>query len=322
MEIKDVTGLGELGSKVIDAVQSATGVLYEPTKLKKIAAAKREIFDENMEKVTEFANNGIMVSIVNGELAFDSAENKEFLQRTQVRMIQQELYKQNNIESVVAMAYDELENDNDVSSEPVDNNWIHRFFESVGGVSSEELQKIWSKILSREIKSPGVVSLRTLDVLKNMSSDEAKLFDKMGQYVIDFEDSKFIFSGERYISDKLSIIEILQLKDIGILSSHDDVKLRLPRLTDEKMNKSLFTDKLGIIIHLDQYEFFSIDIFKLTTVGIELYNALCDKTNEESNLLEMASCLNRDTDVKISAHEISRNELGTIFYDTKDLLED
>ena len=41
-----------------------------------------------------------------------------------------------------------------------------RFFDAVGNVSNEELQKLWGKVLAGEMQQPGSCSLRTMEVIR------------------------------------------------------------------------------------------------------------------------------------------------------------
>lgn len=66
----------------------------------------------------------------------------------------------------------------EVSDEPVEPGWYARFFDGVKDISDEDLQKFWGKLLAGEIARPGRFSLRTLDVLRNISIAEAHLFER------------------------------------------------------------------------------------------------------------------------------------------------
>ncbi|MBQ3558040.1 MAG: DUF2806 domain-containing protein [Agathobacter sp.] len=57
-----------------------------------------------------------------------------------------------------------------------DFDWFLRFFESAGNISNGDMQELWARVLNGEMKQKGTFSLRTLEILKNMSADEAKLF--------------------------------------------------------------------------------------------------------------------------------------------------
>ena len=73
-----------------------------------------------------------------------------------------------NIRSVVESAAEEL-GDQEVPDHEPDHDWTARFFDCVQDVSSEHMQKLWAKVLSGEVESPGRTSLRTLDTLRNMA---------------------------------------------------------------------------------------------------------------------------------------------------------
>ena len=87
----------------------------------------------------------------------------------------QEEKRQANIGSVVAQAAQEL-GDREVEDHQVDHDWTARFFTDVQDVSSEEMQRLWAKILAGEVQRPGSTSFRTLSILKNLDRKTAILF--------------------------------------------------------------------------------------------------------------------------------------------------
>ena len=88
-----------------------------------------------------------------------------------------------NIMSVVHEAGGLL-GDKEVPNKPVDPDWSARFFSDVKDVSSAELRTIWARILAGEVETPGRASLRTLDVLKNMTQEDAKMFERFACYLV------------------------------------------------------------------------------------------------------------------------------------------
>ena len=80
----------------------------------------------------------------------------------------QERKRQVNITSAVREAAADLSHKEVPAHEP-DPDWTARFFDGVQDVSSEDMRKIWAKILSGEVEVPGRTSLRTLSILKDMS---------------------------------------------------------------------------------------------------------------------------------------------------------
>ena len=101
-------------------------------------------------------------------------------ERTDARLNFQEEKRQHNIESVAWQAAHKLPEN--VSEEEVNPDWIARFFESVKDVSDETMQSLWSSALAGEVATPGQTSLRTLDVLKNLSQQDAQEFERVLQF--------------------------------------------------------------------------------------------------------------------------------------------
>lgn len=62
--------------------------------------------------------------------------------------------------------------------------WIMRFFDAVGNISNENLQLLWGKVLADEIEKTKSCSLRTLDMIRNMYSEEARTFSVLCRYVM------------------------------------------------------------------------------------------------------------------------------------------
>lgn len=54
--------------------------------------------------------------------------------------------------------------------------WRERFLEGAGCVSNEGGVELWARILAREGRKPGSFSLRTLSVLRDLSSEDARAF--------------------------------------------------------------------------------------------------------------------------------------------------
>lgn len=150
----------------------------------------------------------------------------------------QERKRYANIASVVENVAEELGEKEVVDHEP-DHDWTARFFDCVQDVSSEHMQKLWAKVLSGEVETPGRTSLRTLDTLRNMTKRDAELFEGIAGYVIEGE---FIFYN-REVENRhriLSSYNLVYLEDCGLMNivpslaksiiwkDDDDNELELP----------------------------------------------------------------------------------------------
>lgn len=169
-------------NKLIDTARRACGKLYEPIYTKKMADAKAY----EARKVAEVLRESSDIPIVydKGDITMDTTEFEELAKRAQSRMAYQELVKQGNIESVIANAYELLEGESPVTGEPVNSDWIIRFFNSVEDISDEQMQKFWGELLAGEIKQPNTFSLRTLEVLKNLTPHEADVFSLIAPFIL------------------------------------------------------------------------------------------------------------------------------------------
>ena len=131
----------------------------------------------------------------------------------------QEKKRQANIASVVGEAAANLRDKEVPDCEP-DPDWTARFFDCVQDVSSEDMQKIWAKILSGEVESPGRTSLRTLSILRNMSQGDARTFSEIMPYQINgFIHSNFYMES----SGDLRGFSLIVLEELGFLFERSSV---------------------------------------------------------------------------------------------------
>ena len=122
-----------------------------------------------------------------------------------------------NIKTIAGHAAEEL-GDTEVPDHDPDPDWVARFFDGAQDVSSEELQKLWGKILAGEIKSPGQTSLRTLSILRNMTQQEAKDFLALMRFRIG---SVIFDDGAQKVLSNFSSL-MIDFSHIGLLSGFGD----------------------------------------------------------------------------------------------------
>lgn len=102
----------------------------------------------------------------------------EIADRVRQRIQFQEEKRQENIESVVSQAAEQL-GDKKVADEEPDHDWTARFFNHVQDVSSKEMQTLWARVLSGEVERKGSTSVRTLEILRNLDQATAELFRRL-----------------------------------------------------------------------------------------------------------------------------------------------
>ena len=120
-----------------------------------------------------------------------------------------------NARAVLEGAADEL-GDKEVDNHDPDPDWTARFFDYIQDVSSEDMQKIWAKILAGEVESPGRTSLRTLDTLRNMTQIDAEMFRDICPLIIG--DGVVFYNDSVKNLSAVSLRNVLHLQDCGLLS--------------------------------------------------------------------------------------------------------
>ena len=174
-----------------------------------------------------------------------------------------------NIRSVVESAAEDLR-DKEVPDIEPDHDWTARFFDCVQDVSSEHMQKIWAKVLSGEVESPGRTSLRTLDALRNMTQRDAEFFERIAPYVIDNE---FVFCDRALIEkhDSLRYPKLLHLEESGLLNIAPGLISTITWGARTTMPVPYGGGDLLISVGRDCGVKLDIPAFMLTTAGKELF---------------------------------------------------
>ncbi|MDE2698701.1 MAG: DUF2806 domain-containing protein [Gemmatimonadota bacterium] len=164
------------------------------------------------------------------------------------QMIEFQSYKRMaNTSAVIEDAAEDLA-DKEVSDHEPDPDWTTRFFDCVKDVSSEDMQKLWARILSGEVESPGRTSLRTLDILRNMTVSDARMFQTLCTFMMR---NDFVFYDDS-VKDINGLIYnvLLHLQDCGLVSIGPQLQITL-NFTDEG-SIVLFGQNSTLLINSEQ----------------------------------------------------------------------
>lgn len=226
LEIKDLAGLSEPLKKLIEVISQGVGAIYKPFLIKKTADAKAYEIKKIAQAIKESQTNIKEIEYSQDKLSLKSIDQQQIskepdiIERTHSRIEYQEATRQENIEDITQKAASFLEEEQTVSEEKVDEDWTKRFFSYAQDVSNEEMQDLWARILSGEIKRPKSFSLRTLELIRNLSKSEAEVFNKAAKLRIYSHNSPFIFRGndnDFLHSNSLTFEDRLLLVELGIL---------------------------------------------------------------------------------------------------------
>lgn len=190
-----------------------------------------------------------------------------------------------NIKKVVDEAADILADKKVADHEP-DPDWTARFFNSVQDISSEDMQKIWGKILAGEVERPGKTSLRTMDILRNMTKKDAELFKKISAFVLG---NGFIFyervSTNSYMN--MNYDNILHLQNCGLINAGS---LLESKILWENRTKITFKYQKNLLEVPKKpnstEEALNIPALWLTEAGEELFSVVHNSATEQIEYLQ------------------------------------
>ena len=227
-----------------------------------------------------------------------SLETLSLRRRAGTRLLHMEEQRQQNIETVASQAAQKLPEN--VSEEPVNLDWIARFFESVKDISDETMQSLWSSILAGEVELPGRTSFRTMDVLKNLSQKDAELFNRLA--------SRSLFGGNFFkgvvyypVMDDMSTSEFIlpysgkiNLEECGLIHHELDLGVRFSNMNPVRVTCG------GFLFEIAQQEnihsIVRIPIIQLTRPGREIAQFIPVRTMpfpDSGYIRKLTRCLER-----------------------------
>jgi uncharacterized repeat protein (TIGR03899 family) len=305
--------------KLIDVISKAIGTLYKPRAIRREADAK-----------------AYEIEIIERAKARALAEGKEIDADTnykiQERLLHKEMERQQNIDKVVEIAAEQLSQDTTISDDPVDKDWSVRFFDIVQDISNQEMQGLWGRILAGETKKPSSFSLRTLELLRNLSKEEAECFIKFGQLSIETPNNVVLlsFSNEKLLKEKyhLQFNERLLLEELGLLAAND-LQLTLESPPGKKAKISFTMGDTVVVVEAEENTpKNSVDILAFTQIGKELLKLI--EIKPELDYIQLFASKLRQKGVKIWYAKILRDENSQVSFSpyeevprtTEELLKD
>lgn len=208
--------------------------------------------------------------------------NNEIQSRRDVREI-------SNIVSAYSFAINELKKLPGVDGENLDPDWATAFYDSAKDSSDEEIQVLWGKILAGEIAHHGKFYKRTLSILKNMESEEAKHFVELVPLLITKETvPEFIFQNNEFFQYN----DLQTLMDCGIVNSSDGL-YTYTGLDQVKLPGFKLVSKNYDVKELQ------LEGFALTDAGLQLCQLIECNYADENYVKQLADRLSRRNNKEI-----------------------
>lgn len=233
VDFKDIAGLSEPLKRLVEVIAEGIGGISRPLLTRKNADAKAYEIRTIAQAIADSQKLLGPVRYEDGSVLVESSvsEKTQLLpdaaleQRVITRMAYQETKRQSNIEHITQHAADELHDEQKIGPEKPDSDWTTRFFRLAEDITTDQMQMLWGKVLAGEIRRPGSYSLRALDLLKNITQQEAEMFVKVGKIAFATGNKTFIPNPDhgKYLEEQfgLKFTDFLLLREIDLLVAND-----------------------------------------------------------------------------------------------------
>ena len=245
------------------------------------------------------------------------AENAAALARLQGEeqlanyMLAREKRKMNNTISVVDLAQTQFTEGEQASDEPVNSDWLNRFFSIVEEVSDKDMQQLWARILAGEVKRPKSYSLRTLELLKNISPKEAEVINLASGYLIE---DQLLCTGD---SLGANAIICSKMDELGIICG-EQMAYSYFANAGEIRNIVIGNNAYCLRVHTNALLQVPIRCYQITTVGREIFSLT--NTDSLKFVLKLAKHFNTESVSKVELFKIIKRGDAKYVLSKEDLL--
>ncbi len=193
---------------LIHKISDATGVLYEPRRIRHKAKAESEA------AITS-AKAEAAADIIKAE---SEIEITDLHRRAAQRWIQEEAKRQKNMEDIIDKAEPHL--NAEAKPDSMEDDWLTNFFDKSRIVSDSEMQSLWSRVLAGEANVPGTYSKRTVNLLSDFDKSDAQLFTQLcgfGWRIENVTPLVFDEQAEIYNRHGINFDTLSHLENIGVV---------------------------------------------------------------------------------------------------------
>lgn len=296
-------------------IEYQTGVnLYKEKILETISVGCGTSYQTKDNGILTFTKTNDLIKYCANYIDIDNSEGT--FERAVKRLFGQELKKQENLDAIVQMSLNIISNNENVSNNKVESDWATRFVNYAEQVSGEEMRAAWAKVLSQEVSKPGSFSLRTLDILRNMSKEEAETFMKLSQFVLRNRNESFLpnIRGAQDFLERFDVTydDLLKMEEVGLINAASDLVGTLE--SNDNIVALVHADVALVFTFENVKPIVSIGMFVLTKAGRELLRIIETQRNDDyyRQLVEVIHVNAKDVGL---CKLVGQNEKGDDIYD-------
>lgn len=155
------------------------------TALKRLSVAVTDIpiawLEGKAQEIRATSNSRVFLSSQVGKQIGESlGVPPEFAEAAALKYAQKIVGKQVNLNKVAEHAVEDLQKEKSADSQEdtgkLSEDWLNAFEVEAGNMSSEQMQRLFGRILAGEIRRPATFSMRTLKVIAQLDNKAARLF--------------------------------------------------------------------------------------------------------------------------------------------------
>lgn len=250
MSLIDLSNISKPANTLIRKISDASGVIFEPYQIRRIARAKAD------------------AALIQAE---SDLQITDLHRRAARRWIEEEARHQKNIEDITAGALPELKDDSSPNS--MQDDWITNFFDKCRIVSDSDMKALFSRVLAGEANAPGTYSKRTVNFLSDLDKSDAELFSTLcgfgwmiGNEVVPlvFDTQSVVYNVHGLRFNSLSHLESIGFVQCSHLTGYS--QLHLPK----NFSVSYYGRLMTMEMPSDADNKLGIGLVLLTKVGQEL----------------------------------------------------
>jgi hypothetical protein len=261
--------------KLLEVIDRHLGDRSRPSQIVKEAAAQSDAMRllAEGERDAEKIRRGELDIEVPPDLrqlpvrAAEPAQQLTYGEQIAVRIVHQELRREQNLEKIAYYTSKEAGSCSVAHEGDLDDEWLTQFFKNAQDVSTDQLQRLWARLLAGEIRSPGSYSIDTIDFLRRMTSARARQIQQIGPYI--FVNNMIIIT-EFLTNQSWGRLEFwLELDNLGIVNRDLTNTFKSAR-PDRFDNTFPYGDKVLICKSDARDKTIKMKIYRLTRLGAEI----------------------------------------------------
>ncbi|MDB6062802.1 MAG: hypothetical protein JWM78_2905 [Verrucomicrobiaceae bacterium] len=176
-----------------------------------------------------------------------------------------------------------------ISEQEIGAHWLQRWRQFAQDVHDPTLQRLWARLLVREIAAPGRYKLALMDVLGSVGEHDVAGVALLARYVF----GEFIFDARgRYFRRELHEVWLASAEALGLLqpiATHRYVNLH-PQLGAEEEPLLLINHCRALQLNSIRTAGVALPVLRITQVGKQLFQ-LCGGDADMAYLLDLAAYL-------------------------------